>query len=71
MMIMAAGGLDSFALAGMSFMDMGTHMGVGDGDGDGGGRNNGHAHEQDQERAQRQFGNVLNAGNAGFSSSFA
>lgn len=72
MMITAAGGLDSFALAGMSLMDMGMDMGVGDGDGDGdGGRNNGHAQEQDQERAQRQLQNSLNVGNAGFLSSFA
>ncbi|KAL4755184.1 hypothetical protein BDW72DRAFT_55467 [Aspergillus terricola var. indicus] len=70
-MMTVAGGLDSFALAGMSFMDMGMEMGVGDGDGDGDvGRNNGHAQE-DQDRAQRQLGNGFNVGNARFPSGFA
>ncbi|KAL4735079.1 hypothetical protein BDV11DRAFT_40391 [Aspergillus similis] len=70
MIMTVAGGLDSFALAGTGFMDIGMDMATGDGDGDGdGGRNNGHA--QEQERAQRELGNGFDVGNAGFSSGFA
>ncbi|KAL4981939.1 hypothetical protein BDW68DRAFT_183004 [Aspergillus falconensis] len=74
MIVVTAGGLDSFALEGTSLMDMGMGVspGAGDGDGDGnGGRDNSNGQGQDQDPGLRQVGNGFDIENAESSMGFA